>query len=73
MTFDPLVLGLVVVAALLHACWNTIVKTGRDGLLMFSIIKVPTMTVGLVVLALVGPPSFESVPYAIGSAIGFTG
>ena len=73
MTFDPSVLALVLLAAFLHACWNTIIKTGRDGLLMFAIIKVPTMIVGLCVLAFVGLPSVTSVPYAIGSAVGFTG
>ena len=26
--------------------WNTIIKTGRDGLLMFALIKAPTMVVG---------------------------
>jgi drug/metabolite transporter (DMT)-like permease len=73
MTFDPSVLGLVLLAAFLHACWNTIVKTGRDGLVMFALIKVPTVVVGLLVLAFVGIPSMESIPYAICSAIGFTG
>lgn len=72
MTFDPSVLGLVLLAALLHALWNTIVKTGRDGLLMFALIKAPTMVVGVLVIAFVGLPGTESVPYAIGSALGFT-
>ena len=72
MIIEPAVLGLVLLAALLHAAWNTIIKTGRDGLLMFALIKAPTMVVGLIVIAFVGLPSMESVPYAIGSAVGFT-
>jgi drug/metabolite transporter (DMT)-like permease len=72
MTFDPFVLGLVLLAALLHAVWNTIVKTGGDGLLMFVLMKVPTMLIAVLVIAVVGLPNLASVPYAIGSAVGFT-
>jgi drug/metabolite transporter (DMT)-like permease len=72
MTFDPFVIGLVLLAALLHAVWNTLIKTGGDGLLMFALMKVPTMGVGVLVIALVGLPNAASVPYAVGSAAGFT-
>ena len=65
MSFDLPVIGLILLAALLHAIWNTIVKTGRDGLLMFALIKAPTMVVGILVIAVVGPPSMASVPYAL--------
>jgi len=71
-SFDPFVLGLVLLAALMHAIWNTIVKTGGDGLLMFVLIKAPTMIVAAAVLAVVGLPVVQSVPYAIGAAAGFT-
>ena len=57
MTFDPFVIGLVLLAALLHAVWNTLIKTGGDGLLMFALMKVPTMGVGVLVIALVGLPN----------------
>jgi drug/metabolite transporter (DMT)-like permease len=72
MIFDPFVLGLVLLAALLHAIWNTIIKTGGDGLSMFVLIKAPTMVIASLVLAVVGLPNMASVPYAIGSAAGFT-
>ena len=72
MSFDPFVVGLVLVAALMHASWNTIIKTGGDGLLMFVLIKTPTMAIGATVLAVAGVPNAASVPYAIGSAAGFT-
>ena len=72
MTIDPVVLSLILFAALLHAAWNTIVKSGRDGLLMFALIKVPTMIVSAIVIASTGIPSMASVPYALGSAVGFT-
>ena len=70
-TFDPFVVGLVLLAALMHASWNAIIKTGSDGLLMFVLLKAPTMVIGAVVLAIVGLPNLASVPYAIGSAAGF--
>jgi len=63
---------LVLLAALMHASWNTIIKTGGDGLSMFVLIKAPTMVIAAVVLAVVGLPNMASVPYAIGSAAGFT-
>ncbi len=72
MTFDPFVVGLVLLAALMHASWNAIVKTGGDGLLMFVLLKAPTMVIGTVVLAVVGLPNAASIPYAIGSAAGFS-
>jgi drug/metabolite transporter (DMT)-like permease len=72
LTFDPFVVGLVLVAALMHASWNAIVKTGGDGLLMFVLLKAPTMAIGAVVLAVVGLPNAASIPYAIGSAASFS-
>ena len=72
MTFDPGVGGLVLLAALMHASWNTIIKTGGDGLLMFVLLKAPTMIIAAMVLAVVGLPDSASVPYAIGSAAAFT-
>ena len=72
LTVEPFVLGLVLLAALMHAAWNTILKTGGDGLLMFVLIKAPTMVIAVLVVAVVGLPSMASIPYAIGSAAGFT-
>ncbi len=61
-TFDPFVVGLVVLAALMHASWNALVKTGGDGLLMFVLLKAPTMAIGVVVLAVAGLPNAASIP-----------
>ncbi len=72
MIFDPFVVGIVLLAALMHASWNAIVKTGDDGLLMFVLLKVPTMVIAAMVLAVVGLPNAASIPYAIGSAAGFS-
>ena len=72
MTFDPFVVGLVLLAALMHASWNAIVKTGDDGLLMFVLLKAPTMVIAAMVLAVVGLPNAVSISYAIGSAAGFS-
>ena len=59
MTSDPFVLGLVLFSALMHAAWNTVIKTGGDGLLMFAVVKAPTMVIAVLVLAVVGPPSYS--------------
>lgn len=71
-TFDPFIVGLVLLAALMHASWNAIIKTGGDGLLMFVLLKAPTMVIGVAILAVVGLPSAASIPYAIGSAASFS-
>ena len=72
MKFDPFLIGLVLLAALMHASWNGIVKTGGDGLLMFVLIKTPTMAIAAALLLVTGLPSAASIPYAIGSAAAFT-
>ena len=47
-------------------------ETGGDGLLMFVLLKATTVAIGVVVLAVVGLPNAASIPYAIGSAAGFS-
>lgn len=67
MTLDPLALGLVLVSALMHAGWNLIAKLGADRLVAMALMKAPNMAVALVVLAWVGLPAPESLPYVFAS------
>ncbi len=68
---DVIVVVMVLLAACLHAGWNTLVKTSENGLLAMVLFKVPTMVISAIMLAIVGLPSLASVPYAIGSAMTF--
>jgi drug/metabolite transporter (DMT)-like permease len=64
---DPLPLALVLLAALMHAGWNTIAKIGHDGLTTVALMKVPNMLVAALVLAVAGLPAVESWPYLLAS------
>jgi drug/metabolite transporter (DMT)-like permease len=63
------VIAVVLLAALLHASWNAIVKSGTDKLLDAVLVAAATAAIGLAVLALVGPPARASWPYVGVSAI----
>lgn len=73
MTLESGSVGLVLLAALMHACWNAIVKANDDGLLILAAVKIPTMFIGGVLLAVLGLPAQESWPFAAASALAFAG
>jgi drug/metabolite transporter (DMT)-like permease len=51
----PLVVLLVLAAAVLHAAWNAVAHTARDRLVGFALISLAAFVIG-VVLVVVGPP-----------------
>ena len=53
---DPLVLALVLLAALLHAVWNSLVKTGGDQLVTAALMGVGSALCGLALLPFAGLP-----------------
>jgi len=63
-----MVFGVVMVAALLHASWNAIVKSALDKL--FTMIMVTTAAAGLsaVLIPFLTAPTSSSFPYAVASA-----
>lgn len=67
MTLDPLALALVLLAALMHAGWNLIAKTGDDRLVAMAIMKVPNMAVALGIIAWAGLPAPGAWPYLFAS------
>ena len=74
MTLDPAIVALVLLAALMHAGWNAVVKMGNDRLLALLLIKAPTILVAVATLAVVGPPAPASWPYLLvstGISIGY--
>lgn len=65
--------GLVLLAALMHATWNAIVKVHDDRMLVLAAVKLPTMVIGCTILFWTGLPDAASVPFACGSALAFIG
>lgn len=63
----PPVLILVLVAALLHASWNALVKTGGDPFVRLAVINVVGGLAALPALALAAPPAPASWPWLLGS------
>ena len=59
---DPLVFGLIAVAAVLHVTWNVLVKTSGDPLRALSV----GMVIGAVVLVPIATASSVAVPRASG-------
>ncbi len=60
---------LVLIAAILHAVWNAIVKCGDDKAVVLATISAVNVAVGLVLVIVVDPPARESWPYLIASTL----
>lgn len=69
MKLDPAVVSLVLLAALMHASWNAVVKTDRDRLISFALMQVTGMTMGCVVVAFAGLPAPDAWVYLVLSGI----
>lgn len=62
---EPLAVGLVLAAAVMHAVWNTFIKIGGDRLLTIAAVMAASGALGIG-LAFVGPsPAPESWPYIV--------
>ena len=64
----PIVL-VVLVAALLHAGWNALIKAGGDKALDTALIHVLASLAVLPVLVLVGPPPLAALPFLFASLL----
>ncbi|HWF81885.1 MAG TPA: DMT family transporter [Streptosporangiaceae bacterium] len=64
----PAIIGVVIGAGALHACWNAIVKQVNDRLMAFAWSGLSATLVGGIVLAVGGLPRGQAIPYAIISA-----
>lgn len=63
------VVAAVLLAALLHASWNALVKAGRDTYLTTVLVAGGTALVAIVILPFVTPPLAASWPYIAGSSV----
>ena len=66
---EPLVFALVLFAALLHASWNALVKSGQDALVRLAMVNAVSALVALFALPLVGIPAPPSWPYLLASVV----
>ncbi|MBB3237231.1 EamA family transporter [Phyllobacterium endophyticum] len=65
----PLVLGCVMCAAVMHACWNAVLRGGRDPLWSMTLMMMTITVVAGITLVFVPLPNPASWPYVIASAI----
>ena len=59
----------VLLAALMHAVWNALVKSSSDRLIELTALNLAAGTAALVLLPFVGLPGSESIPFLIGTTI----
>jgi drug/metabolite transporter (DMT)-like permease len=65
----PLVLILVLAAALLHASWNALVKSGGDPFVRLAVVNAVGGLAALPLLVLAAPPASASWPHLFGSIV----
>ncbi len=73
MTLPLHIVGLVLLAAILHATWNAVIKAGEDRFLTLVLVIGVGAALALPVLPLVLPPAVESWPYLLLSVAIHTG
>lgn len=69
MVLDPLVAGLVLLAALLHASWNALVKSGTDRQSSMALVGLAGMPVGLLLVLISGPMAQEAWLWLVASTL----
>ncbi len=66
---DSAVLGLVLLAAALHASWNALVKVGGDPFVRLAVLNLVSGLCALPLLLVAAPPAVASWPYLGGSVV----
>jgi drug/metabolite transporter (DMT)-like permease len=66
---DPVVIVMVLAAAVMHAVWNTVMKVGSDRLITMSVVIGVSGLLAPALIAYGPPPALESWPYIILSAL----
>lgn len=66
---DPVVLTLVLAAAVLHASWNALIKSGGDPWVRLALVNGTGMILAVALLPFVEAPNAEAWPFILGSVI----
>jgi len=66
---EATIVGVVLLAALMHATWNAVVKSDSDRLISFALVQATGMIGGALLLLAAGSIADESWPYLIGSTV----
>ena len=61
--------AIVVLAALMHAVWNALVKSSADRLIELTALNLAAGAAALVLLPFVGLPGRESIPFLVGTTL----
>jgi len=69
MTLQPHLVFLILLAAVIHASWNAVVKSSGDRLLTFTIIHFTGTALGVIIVPFVGFPQAAAWPYLILSVV----
>ena len=69
MRLEPEVIGLVLLAALLHASWNAVVKSDRDRLLSMGVVMAAGAVFGVGLACFVPLPDLKAWPYMLASVV----
>lgn len=69
MRLDPTIVGLVLLAAVMHASWNAVVKSDRDRLLSMGLVMLAGAGFGVVMAPFLPWPAFKAWPFMIGSVV----
>jgi hypothetical protein len=64
---------LVLFAAFLHACWNALVKSGRDPLLTIGTVSAVAMAISAGLIPFLPVPARASWPYLLGGVVAHNG
>lgn len=62
-------MALVLLAAILHASWNALVKTGGDPMVRLAVMNAIGSLLGLVLVSFTAPPAPEAWPFLFGSIL----
>ncbi|MEJ6689141.1 MAG: hypothetical protein QNL02_08165, partial [Paracoccaceae bacterium] len=66
---STLVFFAVIGAAVLHAAWNALVKSGVDKTMVMGAIVLGHLPPALIAVLFVPMPAFESLPYLVGGIL----
>jgi drug/metabolite transporter (DMT)-like permease len=70
---DPIVTTLVILAAVMHASWNALLKGTGDGLILVAVISAASAVIGIAGIAFLPLPQPEAWPFIGASALLHTG